>query len=187
MEGFTIVDGVSGAIIVVSALLAFSRGLVRELMSIMGWVAAAILAFVFAPTAEPLVKEIPYVGDFLRNSCELSIIAAFSVVFALSLIVVSVFTPLFSTLVQRSAIGGVDQGLGFLFGAARGVVLVIAALIIYDRVMVGGSIPMVDDSRTAAVLSDLGDRVDEQVPDNAPGWIVQRYEELVGTCGSAGG
>ncbi|MCV6596430.1 MAG: CvpA family protein [Mangrovicoccus sp.] len=182
MEGFTIVDGVAGAVIVISALLAYSRGLVRELMAIAGWVAAAILAFLFAPTAEPLVKEIPFVGDFLRDSCELSIIAAFSVVFAVALIIVSVFTPLFSTLVQRSALGGVDQGLGFLFGALRGLVLVIAALIIYDRVMVSGSVPMVDNSRTAIVLSDLGDRLNEEVPDDAPGWIVERYEELVGSC-----
>lgn len=183
MEGFTIVDGVVAAVIVVSALLAYSRGLVRELMAIVGWVAAAILAFLFAPQFEPLVKEIPFVGEFLRDSCELSIIAAFSAVFALALIVVSVFTPLFSTLVQRSAMGGIDQGLGFLFGALRGVVLVIAALLVYDRVMVSDSVPMVDNSRTAAVLADLGDRLNEQVPEDAPGWIVARYEELVGYCG----
>lgn len=182
MEGFTIIDGVVAVIIVVSALLAYSRGLVRELMAIAGWVAAAILAFLFAPQFEPLVKEIPYVGEFLRESCELAIIAAFSVVFALALIVVSVFTPLFSTLVQRSALGGVDQALGFLFGALRGVVLVVAALLVYDRVLVTGTVPMVDNSRTAAALADLGDQLNEQVPEDAPGWVVARYEELVGNC-----
>ena len=77
MDGFTIVDGVVAGVIVVSAILAYSRGLVRELMAIVGWVAAAILAYIFAPQAEPLVKELPYVGEFLRGSCELSVIAAF--------------------------------------------------------------------------------------------------------------
>lgn len=183
MDGFTIVDGVVAAVIVVSALLAYSRGLVRELMAIAGWVAAAVLAFLFAQQAEPLVKEIPYVGDFLRDSCELSIIAAFSAVFALALIVVSLFTPLFSTLVQRSALGAIDQGLGFVFGALRGILLVVVALVIYDRVALTNSFPMVENSRTAAVFAGIRSSVDKEIPEDAPGWIVQRYEELVGSCG----
>ncbi|QDY68779.1 CvpA family protein [Qingshengfaniella alkalisoli] len=184
MEGFTIVDGVVAAVIVISALLAYSRGLVRELMAIAGWVAAAILAFLFAPNVEPLVKEIPYVGDFLRDSCELSIIAAFSAVFALALIVVSVFTPLFSTVVQRSALGGVDQGLGFLFGALRGILLVVVALIVYDRVVVTQTSPMVENSRTAAIFAGFQENLDDKIPEDAPGWVLGRYEELVGSCGA---
>ena len=138
MDGFTIVDGVVAGVIVVSAILAYSRGLVRELMAIVGWVAAAILAYIFAPQAEPLVKELPYVGEFLRGSCELSVIAAFSSVFALALLVVSLFTPLFSTVVQRSALGGVDQAAGFVYGAIRGILLVAVALVVYDKVVVTG-------------------------------------------------
>ncbi|MEM1129587.1 MAG: CvpA family protein [Pseudomonadota bacterium] len=183
MEGFTILDGVVAAIIVVSALLAYSRGLVRELMAIIGWVAAAILAFLFAPQFEPLVKEIPYVGDFLRSSCELAIIAAFSVVFALALVVVSLFTPLFSTIVQRSALGGVDQAFGFIFGALRGILLVIVAFIVYDRVVVADTVPWVEQSRTAQVFEGVRADLESQVPEDAPGWVVARYEELVGSCG----
>ena len=48
MEGFNVVDAVVAVIIVLSSLLAYSRGLVREAMAIAGWVAAAIVAFVFA-------------------------------------------------------------------------------------------------------------------------------------------
>ena len=78
MEGFTAIDAVVAVVIVLSALLAYSRGLVREVMAILGWIAAAILAFVFAPQVQPLVKELPVIGDFLSDSCELSIIAAFA-------------------------------------------------------------------------------------------------------------
>ncbi|MCA8882404.1 MAG: CvpA family protein [Rhodobacteraceae bacterium] len=184
MDGFTIVDAVAGAVIVVSAMLAYSRGFVRELMAIAGWIAAAVLAFLFAGKAVPLIKEIPYLGDFLDGSCELSIIAAFSAVFALALVVVSLFTPLFSTVVQRSAVGGLDQGAGFLFGALRGILLVAVALVVYDRVVVSQRIPMVEDSRTAAVFSSLRSDVDGMIPQDAPGWILMRYEELVGSCGA---
>ena len=94
MEGFTIIDGVVAVVIVLSALLAYGRGLVRELMAIVGWSAAAVLAFLFAPQVEPLVRELPYIGEFLADSCELSVIGAFALVFATALIVVSLFTPL---------------------------------------------------------------------------------------------
>ncbi len=67
MEGFTIIDGVVALVIVLSALLAYGRGLVREFMAIVGWIAAAILAFLFAPQVEPLVSEIPVVGEFLAD------------------------------------------------------------------------------------------------------------------------
>ena len=113
MEGFTIVDAVVAVIILVSAILAYGRGVVREVLAIAGWVAAAVVAYIFAPQAEPLIQQIPVLDKFLGDSCELSIIAAFAGVFAVALIVMSIFTPLFSSAVQRSALGGLDQGLGF--------------------------------------------------------------------------
>ena len=182
MEGFTLVDGGVALVIVISAILAYSRGFVREAMAIAGWVAAAVIAFLFAAKAEPLIREIPMLGDFLGDSCELSIIAAFAAVFALSLVVVSLFTPLFASVVQRSALGGIDQGLGFLFGALRGVILVAVAFLVYDRVIAGEPIPIIDDSRTANIFARTQDKLNEQIPSDAPGWIVARYEELVGAC-----
>lgn len=182
MDGFTLVDGVVALVIIVSAILAYSRGFVREAMAILGWIAAAVVAFLFAGTAEPLVKEIPYVGDYLRDSCELSIIAAFAAVFAVALVVVSLFTPLFASAVQRSALSGIDRGLGFFFGVLRGLLLVAVAFVVYDRVVVGEEIAMVDNSRTAKIFERVRGDIDEQIPDDAPGWIVTQYEKLVGNC-----
>lgn len=182
MENLTAVDGGAALIILVSAILAFSRGLVRELMAILGWVGAAVVAFIFAPTAQPLVKELPIVGKFLSDSCELSVIAAFAGVFALGLIVAALFTPLFSSAVQRSALGGIDQALGFFFGALRGVVLIAVAFIVYDRVLADQAIPMIDNSRTAKVFANFQSSIDANIPTDAPGWIVGRYNELTNIC-----
>ena len=91
MESFNLIDGLVVLLVLISALLAYSRGLVRELMAIAGWVAAAVLAFIFAPQLMPLVKEIPMVGPILADSCELAIIAAFATVFAISLVILSFF------------------------------------------------------------------------------------------------
>lgn len=187
MEGFTIVDGVVAVIILISAILAYSRGFVREALAILGWVVAAVAAFYLTPMAEPLVKEIPVINEYLAESCELSIIAAFVGVFVLALVLISIFVPLFSSAVQRSAVGGVDQGLGFLFGVLRGALLVVVALIVYDRVLIGDPVPAVDDSRTVMIFGAVQDRLAASIPTEAPGWIVARYEELVGTCGAATG
>ena len=182
MDGFTIIDGVVALVIVLSALLAYSRGFVRESLAIAGWIAAGIVAFIFAPQLEPLVKEIPVVGDFISDSCELSMIGAFAVVFAVALIVASLITPLFSSLVQRSALGGLDQGLGFIFGVARGILLVAIAYFVYETVITSQNIQIIDDSRSARVFAQMTDKVESGNPEEALGWITKQYEELVGKC-----
>ncbi|AUH32154.1 CvpA family protein [Paracoccus tegillarcae] len=183
MDGFTLIDGIVAAVIILSAILAYSRGFVRESLAILGWIGAAILAFLFAATMRPLIAQIPFLRDFLGDNCELSMIAGFAVVFALALVVFSIITPLFSSVVQRSALGGVDQGMGFLFGVARGVLLVAVAFIIYDRVITTEGVTMVDNSRSAQVFARLGNQMNDSLPDDAPGWIESRYEQLVGSCG----
>ena len=182
MDGFTLIDGLVAAVVFISAILAYSRGFVREIMAIAGWVVAAVLAFLLAPTVEPLMREIPMVGDFLADSCELSVIAAFAAVFAIVLVLASLFTPLFSAFVRNSAIGGVDQGFGFLFGVARGILLVAIALLVFDRAVPPGSVPIVEDSRSASVFGQLSGNLNDAVPEDAPNWLVQKYEELVSVC-----
>lgn len=182
MEGFTIVDGAVAAVIIISAILAYARGLVREAMAIVGWVAAAILAFTFAGAAEPLVREIPYVGDILGDSCELAVLAAFALVFALALVLTSFFTPLLSSWVRHSALGPFDQGLGFLFGVLRGVLLVAVAFVVYDRIVVNEGFPAVENSRSSTIFGRAQSGIEEQIPEDAPGWILTRYEALVGEC-----
>ena len=184
MEGFTLVDGGAALVLLISGVLAYSRGLVRELLSIAGWVIAAIVAFLFAPQVEPLIREIPIVKDILGSSCELSIIAAFAVVFAVTLIVVAIFTPLFSGWIQRSALSGFDQGLGFLFGIARGLLLLIVGLFVYNLVLGGGEgIEMVEASKTKEILSGSQSQVEELVDQNeARDWFLGRYSELTTGC-----
>ncbi|MCW1917840.1 CvpA family protein [Rhodobacter sp. KR11] len=185
MDSFTIVDGVVAGVILLSAILAYSRGVVREIMAIAGWVGAAVLAYVFAGAAQPLVKEIPVLNKMIGENCELSIIAAFLAVFAVGLILASLFTPLFSSVVQRSVLGGLDQALGFFFGAARGILLVAAAFVVYG--MAQQEVEMVDKSRSAQVFAGVTGDVQGLVPTNLMATIQGQYEQLTGVCRGAGG
>lgn len=186
MDGFTLIDGVVALVIVLSAVLAYSRGLVRETLAIAGWVGSAVLAYFFAAAAQPLIQgfaaEIPKIGPSIAESCELSIIVSFSVVFAIGLVIAALFSPLLSSLVQRSVLGGLDQGLGFLFGVLRGVLLVGVAFIVYDRAVAANTILMVDNSRSAKVFASFQTNLDGSIPSDAPGWILARYEALTSGC-----
>ncbi len=182
MEGFNLVDGIVLVVVALSALLAYSRGLVREAMAIAGWIGAAFLAFIFAPQVMPLIKEIPVVGPILSDSCELSIIASFAAVFAISLVIVSFFTPLLSSLINKSALGTVDQGLGFVFGAIRGIALIAVAFFAYKTVLSAESFPIIDQSRSAQVFQDMVTSIEKSEPERLFGWITKQYEQLVAVC-----
>ncbi|WP_380058501.1 CvpA family protein [Falsihalocynthiibacter sp. SS001] len=182
MEGFTIVDGVVAVVIILSALLAYSRGFVRETLSIASWVVAAVVAYIFAPQVEPLVREIPILKDMIGGQCELSLMVAFVIVLVIGLVIMAIFTPLFSSMVQRSILGGIDQGIGFLFGVARGVLLVVVSLFIYDWAFSDETYAAVDNSRSAEVFGNLVVRVGDSVPDDVPGWLQSRVDDYLAIC-----
>lgn len=182
MDGFTIIDFGVIVIIAVSALLAFSRGIVREGMAIAGWIAAAILAFIFADTAQPLVRQIPYLGDILGDSCELLILASFAVIFAIALLIVSIFTPLLSSLVQKSILSGLDKNLGFIFGICRGLVLVIAAFFVYFTVMPNQKVISIETSKSATIFQYYADDFKNQNPETVLDWVRTQYDHLITEC-----
>ena len=189
MEGLTIIDGVVAGVIIISALLAYARGVVRETMAILGWIGAAVVGFMFASSVRPLIEEIklPTIGPIkggmpFADNCEIATIVSFAAIFAATLVIVSLFTPLFSSLVRRSALGSVDQAIGFVFGVLRGILLIAVAFFVYETVGTSQSWAMVDDSRSALVFSQITDRISEDGPQDALGWIVGQYEALIGNC-----
>lgn len=96
------------------------RGVVREIISLAGWVIAFLAANLFAGPASA------FVPSALQNP-QLRLGAAFVGVFLIALIVTSLFGVLLSKLVKAVGLGGLDRALGALFGVARAA-LVIAAL-----------------------------------------------------------
>lgn len=185
MDQFTLVDAGVAGIVLISALLAYSRGFVREILSIAGWVAAAFAAFFLAPTVEPIISELPFITDIIGGSCQIAIIAAFAIVFIVTLIVVSLFSPLISGSVQNSALSPIDSGLGLLFGVARGLLLVAIAFVIYDQAPVSdNTIAMVDNAASRELLASLKDRIVDLLPTEVPSQLIESYDSLMGRCGS---
>lgn len=99
------------------------RGLVREVLSVLGWVIAFLAANLFAaPLGDELPRSIP--------TPELRLAAAFVAVFVASLVVTTLIGLLLSKLAKAAGLGGLDRVLGALFGTARGVLLVLAAALL---------------------------------------------------------
>ncbi|MEL6583635.1 MAG: CvpA family protein [Pseudomonadota bacterium] len=182
MDGFTLIDAGVVLVILVSGLLAYTRGLVRECLAIAGWAISGVSGFTFAPTVEPIVKELPVIRDIIGDSCQLAILTAFSLVFAVTLILMSFFTPLFAQAVQKSALGPIDSGFGFLFGVARGVLIIAVGLIIYDQVTGGEGVAMIDEAATRVFLDEATNAIRNMLPTEVPPSITDRYDQLTGQC-----
>lgn len=119
----TSVDLIVLAVMAISGLLAFFRGLVREVLSIAAWIGAGVVALGGLPFARPLVKGWVPAPEWIDP-------AGYILLFAVALIVFSLIAKLIGGMVSASAIGGVDRSLGLLFGFGRGFVLAVIAYIV---------------------------------------------------------
>lgn len=180
--GFTVIDGGVIAIVILSTYLAAARGVVREVLSVGGWVLAGLVAFALAPMLQPLMAETPMVGKYL-SSCTISTIAAYGVVFVIALIVIAIFTPIIAGAVQQSALAVVDRGLGVAFGALRAALLIALMFILYENLVPEKDrLPMVTQSRTIGFMQGSADFVRTLIPTEMPDWLSSRMEQLLGEC-----
>jgi membrane protein required for colicin V production len=112
-----VTDLVILALLLISGLLALSRGFVKEVLSIAGWVAAALAALTWFPLFQPVIER--YVDQALIAGG-----IAFVVIFVAVLTLASLLSSAISRRVRGSEIGVLDRSLGFLFGLARGVFVI---------------------------------------------------------------
>lgn len=110
------------SVLVMSMVWSALRGVVREVISLGGWVIAFLSANLFAgPLAEHLPQAIP--GESLRA------LAAYLAIFLVALICSALVGVLMSKLVSAVGLGAADTGFGALFGIARGLILVLALVL----------------------------------------------------------
>lgn len=128
------------AILGLSFLVGVLRGLMRELISLAGWIAAFVLATLFSSEAARWMPE--SLGPMLAG------LLAFLAVFVGVLLVALFVGLIVSLLVRAAGLGVVDRMLGGVFGLVRGMVIVLVA------VMLGGLTPLPREaSWKQAVLS----------------------------------
>ncbi len=117
-----IVDWIIIGVIAISSIIGLFRGLVKEALSLLVWVAAFIISIKFRlPMAEFLESYI--------DTPSVRHIAASSILFFGTLLSGSLLSFLICSLVKASGISGTDRLLGSIFGFLRGALIVIAAIV----------------------------------------------------------
>ena len=116
----TWVDAAVLGVLALSALLAFLRGMVRELLGIGAWVGAGLVALWGAPLARPQIAAWVQLPEFVGP-------VAFASVFLVALVLLMILSRWIAELVRGSILSGLDRSLGLVFGLARGALLVMMA------------------------------------------------------------
>lgn len=157
----TWVDFVLLAVVLISALLAFFRGLVREVLSIAAWLGAAVAGVAALPQTRPLADQ--YVQpDWLATGI------AIGAVFLVVLLILQVLIHWIAGLVRSSFVGGIDRALGFLFGAARGAFIIVLAYIVAGLLVQATETWPADirQARALPYVQDAARRLVEQLPED---------------------
>jgi len=115
-------DGILLAVIVISALISLVRGFVREVLSLVVWVAAFWVSVRYTEALAAYAQ--PYLA-----SPTLRLIAAFAVLFIATLLVGALLNYMASVLVLKTGLSGTDRALGVVFGGLRGL-LIVALLVL---------------------------------------------------------
>ncbi|MFC2973511.1 CvpA family protein [Azotobacter bryophylli] len=115
---FIWVDWVMIAIIAVSSLISLKRGFVKEALSLVTWIIAGAIAWMFGGAFSHYLA--PYVA-----TPSLQVIAACGILFVVTLLLGALVNFLISELVRVTGLSGTDRVLGMVFGAARGALLVV--------------------------------------------------------------
>ncbi len=148
-------------VLLVSALLAHARGLVHEVLSVAGWVGGGLITIYIFPSAQPFVRELisfELVAD----------LATGITLFILSLAILSILTGAISKRVQNSSLNALDRSLGFLFGLARGSILICLLYMTIEWM-----IPIVDqpswlrNARSMALIEGGALQLRKMIPENA--------------------
>lgn len=120
----SLTDWVLLGVLLASMLVGFWRGLVYEVLSLAGWVAAFILAQWMAADA---VVFLPFLQE---AAAQVQYAVAFGLVFVVALFAAGLLSWLVKKLVETVGLRPVDRALGGIFGLARGVVLLLALTVV---------------------------------------------------------
>ncbi|PRD46011.1 colicin V synthesis protein [Phyllobacterium phragmitis] len=169
----TLLDGVLLGITLVSAVLAMVRGFSREVLSVASWAAAAIAAYLFYTPVVPLVR--PYISNDT-----IATIAAAGAVFIVTLIIVSVITMKIADFIIDSRVGALDRTLGFVFGAARGVLLVVVAMLFFNWLVAADQPGWIANAKSKPLLDSLGQKLVNLLPEDPESTILNRIKPKTG-------
>ena len=132
MEQLNNLDVVFLIITGISALVGIARGMTKELLSLAGWVLAAVAVFYMVPLLDPIMQK--YIASKILSSVVsgMLILIIFCIIWILTV-------DKISSVVRSSKLSALDRILGFAFGMARGIIIVILIAMMITTLIPGES------------------------------------------------
>ncbi|MEH6588234.1 MAG: CvpA family protein [Halioglobus sp.] len=158
-------SGVDWGIIVVlslSTLLSLWRGFVREALSLLGWVAAFLVAHLF-------VDEFALQLSAVIANVTGRYIAAYAILFVSTLVVFTLVVKVATSLVRAAGLSVLDRVLGTIFGFARGVILILVAVYVIKQLVSPQDQQWLHESVLMPHLNMLADWVQTVFANSVPG------------------
>ena len=171
----SLLDVIVLVVVLISALLAMLRGFVREVLTLVSWAAAAAAAYLLYKLPFPLFQS------FLNNKTAATIASA-AAIFLIALIIVSFISMKVADFVLDSRVGAVDRGLGFLYGAARGLLLMVVAQAFF--LWLAQTTPgWMAQAKSKPILESLGNQLMDALPQD----LEAKLKQVFGSRGGTGG
>jgi membrane protein required for colicin V production len=166
----TLLDILLLVVMLISGMLAMIRGFMREVLSIAAWGLAA-LATLYAYS-----RLLPTVKQYINSDVVAAAVTVIGV-FLVTLLVISIITVRISDMILDSRVGALDRTLGFLFGLARGLIIVVIAYLFFDWLVPDRSKPeWVMNAKSRVVLAGTGDWLKAQLPEDPESTILRRLK-----------
>jgi membrane protein required for colicin V production len=154
----TIFDGIVIGVTLFSAVLAMVRGFSREVLSIASWAGSIAAAYYLYPLVLPYAKH--YTADD-----RIALVGSAGLIFLVALIIISFITTRIADFIIDSRIGALDRTLGFLFGAARGILLLVVAVAFWNWLVDVRSQPVwITNAKSKPFLDGLVSRLETVLP-----------------------
>lgn len=172
MQQLNNLDVIILIITAVSALIALYRGLVKEVLSIVGWILAAVVVFYLLPILTPLAKH--YIASSMMAGIvtALLILIIFFIIWLLS-------TDKMIGKVRSSKLSSLDRALGLLFGVLRACLLVILFNIIISWMLPEESKSgMFKESRYFTLAGKFAEPLESLIPDSTIDLIRNKGSEV---------
>lgn len=165
----TLFDVIVIAVVLISAVLAMVRGFVREVLAIASWLIAAIATFYLYELLRDVIQ--PYVENET-----LATIISVAIIFIIVLVIVTYITMKVADVVIDSRVGSIDRLFGFIFGALRGLLLIVVAYVLFDW-FVEEQPAWIENAETRSLVAGLSDRLIEILPQDVEDWLLDRQPD----------
>lgn len=166
-----LLDVAVAIVLLLSGILAYFRGLAREVLSLATWVGAGFAAYFGYAYARPYVQtviETRWIADITTGAG----------LFLIALVLLTLVNHSLSSRVKESFLGALDRALGFLFGVARGALLVCVAYIVSTWFFTEKDLPdFVTEARATPVMKTGADVIISYLPERMRTQIKEAADE----------